>query len=111
MRKSMQTLLSCTLITVMLMCTHAAAKVKAVTGQLTIIVMVDGEPAFQAVVWRLKPQSGLNYKTISRKHIDTVDLEPGKYEISVSIGNETHTRNVHIKESSKQQLIMRINRR
>lgn len=86
------------------------AKVKTVTGQLRLVATLGGKPAFRSVIWKLtqkSPNSRSSGKVLYRhRHTVTLDLEPGKYQISVSLGNTTRTRQITIKESTKQSLII-----
>ena len=97
-----------TIMTLITINSTAIAKVKAVTGQLILMATLDGTPAFQAVIWKLIPDSkNKNVATINvYKHAATLDLEPGNYQISVTLGTTTKTYQVTIKESSKQELIV-----
>ena len=88
----------------------ASANVKAVTGQLSLMAMLGGKPAFRTVLWKLTPNSqssGASPIQI-QQHAATLDLQPGSYQISVSLGNKTRTYQIIIKESSKQELIVNL---
>ena len=87
----------------------ATAKIKAVTGQLSLMATVDGKPAFRSVLWKLTPNSRKDTDVITiqiHKHAATLDLAPGSYQVSVSLENKTHTYHVTIKENSKEELIV-----
>ena len=97
-----------TIMTLITINSTAVAKVKAVTGQLILMATLDGTPAFRAVIWKLIPDTkDKNVATINvYKHAATLDLEPGDYQISVTLGSKTKTYQITIKESSKQELIV-----
>ena len=92
------------LIISLLMASPLAASVKSITGQLSLMATLDGKPAFRAVTWSLT-RSGTDTRTVKR-HAAIVDLEPGNYQISVSMDNKTLTRSITIKESTKHSLII-----
>ncbi|MGB0845867.1 MAG: hypothetical protein ACPGSM_04035 [Thiolinea sp.] len=86
------------------------ANVKTATGSLSLMATLDGKPAFRPVIWKLIPRSHGNrsrIKTLTR-HSATIDLEPGKYLVSVSMDNKTLSRHITIKESSKQSLVIQM---
>ena len=96
------------ILTLLTIHSTAVAKVKTLTGQLSLMATLDGKPAFRSVLWKLTPNSrSTDVKTILiHKHAATLDLAPGSYQISASLDNKTRTHYVTIKESSKQALIV-----
>ncbi len=102
-------MLCLTILTLLTINNPTIAKVKTVTGQLCLMATVDGKPAFRSVLWKLTPNSRNNHDVTTiqiYKHTATLDLEPGSYQVSVSLENKTHTYNVIIKENSKEELIV-----
>ena len=85
---------------------NVSASVKSVTGQLSLMATVDGKPAFRPVLWRLKHAKKRVYEKTLHKHTATLDLEPGTYLVSLSYNNKTITRQVMIKESHTEKLII-----
>ena len=82
------------------------ASVKTVTGQLRLMATLDGKPAFRSVLWKLTRRTQNNKTSVQtlKRHTATVDLEPGHYQISVTMGAKTRTRQITIKESKKHSL-------
>ncbi len=103
-----QTLACLSLLTLLAVNSATGATVKAVTGQLSLMATLEGKPAFRSVLWKLTPRFSTNDVSPIRirKHAATLDLAPGSYQVSVSMGSKTHTYQVIIKESSKQTLIV-----
>ena len=91
-----------------LMAAPLSANVKTVTGQLSLMATLDGKPAFREVLWRLTSAAGNSHAItkILKRHTATLDLEPGTYKISVSLGNKTRHRELTIKESKKHSLVI-----
>lgn len=109
MHQSIKKLMFCLAITTLLSINGiAVAKVKAVTGQLSLMATLNGKPAFRTVLWKLTPKTDSNNTTTIHvnKHAKTLDLAPGDYQVSVSLDNKTHTYQITIKENSKQTLIV-----
>jgi hypothetical protein len=95
-----------------LLSTASGANVKKVTGSLKLTATVNHQPAFSSVIWQIKLRTpGVGHLvSIIGKHATTVELEPGSYEIILSVGSKKESRDITIVERQQHDLVININR-
>ncbi|MEZ5537758.1 MAG: hypothetical protein R3F02_19320 [Thiolinea sp.] len=90
----------------------AADGVKKVTGSLKLSAMVDNQPAFSSVRWtiNLKKLTENKLVRVVSKHAATVELEPGNYQIILSVNSQEEVRNITIVEKQQSSLVINLHR-
>lgn len=85
------------------------ANVNHITGQLSLMAMTDGKPAFRPTTWHITCENTSQYyNTTITRHTAVIDVEPGKCTVNVTMGNKTHTRHILIKENKKHSIIVNL---